>query len=54
MGLLAAVQYGLTAGPGLYWRDSGELAAAGISLGIGHPTILKRAPNTNIPYPLPE
>ena len=38
VGLLAAVQYALTAGPGLYWRDSGELAAAGISLGIGHPT----------------
>jgi len=38
MGMLAAIQYALTAGPGLYWRDSGELAAAGLSLGIGHPT----------------
>ncbi len=38
VGVLTALGYGLTAAPDLYWRDSGELTAAGFGLGVAHPT----------------
>ncbi|MEC9071199.1 MAG: DUF2723 domain-containing protein, partial [Myxococcota bacterium] len=37
VGLLAFSAYVLTAAPGAFWLDSGELAAAGVTLGIAHP-----------------
>ncbi|MBU3741564.1 MAG: DUF2723 domain-containing protein [Candidatus Kapabacteria bacterium] len=38
LGLVAAIVYLLTRVPGLYYTDTGELAAACATLGIAHPT----------------
>lgn len=37
LGLVAFALYVVSAAPGLYWLDSGELTAAGFTLGVAHP-----------------
>ncbi len=38
LGLVAFLSYALLCAPGLFWLDSGELAASAIRLGSAHPT----------------
>ena len=37
VGLFAAILYGLTLCPTVYWYDSAEFAASAASLGVPHP-----------------
>ena len=38
LGAVAGVVYALTCAPGLFYTDTGELAAASATLGVAHPT----------------
>ncbi len=38
LGVLSFVAYAWTASPDIFWRDSGELTACAVSLGVCHPT----------------